>query len=68
MQEPQISAGLEKCHICFKDIHVFVLAGLISVVGQLDYESQPRYELVIRASDVNSASYTDTHVYIYLEV
>ena len=47
---------------------VCVSAGLVSVAGQLDRESQDQYHLVVRASDVNSASYSDTRLTITLEV
>lgn len=41
--------------------------GLVSVVGQLDRESQPQYQLVIRASDIASASYTEMRLTITVE-
>ncbi|KAK7449354.1 hypothetical protein BaRGS_00040023, partial [Batillaria attramentaria] len=51
----------------YGDFAVDFNTGLIAVAGQLDRESQAEYDLVIRASDVNSASYAETHVHVVLE-
>ena len=42
--------------------------GLISVIGEIDYEEKPNYELTLRATDTDTGSYTEALIFVNLQV
>ena len=47
---------------------MYVGAGAVVLLDQLDYESVKNYELTVRASDIVAGSVADTVVHITVEV